>query len=310
MKRIILVIALFAFFLCGCTQKRETTRGFALDTFINITTDKKDTEKSREALRMCRNYEKLLSRTDTESQLYKINEGAALSNEEIKNIIEAAFSLSETSQGAFDITVARLSELWNVKERTVPPSAKEIKEALGKSGYKKVSLSPFYLGEAKLDLGAAAKGYIADRIKEYYIKEGIYNVCADLGGNVFVLGEYTVGIRNPFSPDELYAKITLKDKSAVTSGAYQRYFEYEGKRYHHIINPKTGYPADSGLASVTVISEKSFDADMLSTAIFVLGEQGLSLASDYGADAIIITDSGDFKTTDGFIEKYNFRILK
>ena len=187
-----------------------------------------------------------------------------------------------------------------------------------------------------------AKGYIADRLAEKFKEKGIGNVIIDLGGNVAVLGEYTVGIRNPSSPDEVFATITLKDKSAVTSGAYQRYFEYEGKRYHHIIDPRTGYPSQSGLssvtvispsspavqvasvniidsrtgcpsesgiASVTVISPSSMHADALSTAIFILGEDALSLCDEFDdTDALIITDKGDVVTTDNFSEKYNLQI--
>ena len=158
-------------------------------------------------------------------------------------------------------------------------------------------------------MGAVAKGYIADKLAEYFKEKGVDNVIIDLGGNVEVLGEYTVGIRNPSSPDEVFATIKLKDKSAVTSGAYQRYFEYEGKRYHHIIDPRTGYSSRSGIASVTVISPSSMHADALSTAIFILGEEAISLCSEFpDTDALIITDDADIITTDNFEEKYNLSI--
>ena len=157
-------------------------------------------------------------------------------------------------------------------------------------------------------MGAVAKGYIADKLAEYFREKGVEKAIIDLGGNVVLIGEYKVGIRSPFNPEEIFATITAKDKSAVTSGAYQRYFEYEGKRYHHIIDPRTGYPSDSGIASVTVISPSSMQADALSTAIFVMGKDSISLCDIFpDTDAIIIMENGDVITTENFEKKYNLK---
>ena len=155
-------------------------------------------------------------------------------------------------------------------------------------------------------MGAVAKGYIADRLIGHFKKNNVTDVIVDLGGNVALLGEHTVGIRNPFSSDEVFAVIKLKDKSAVTSGAYQRYFIHNQKRYHHIIDPRTGKCADSGIASVTVVSPSSMWADALSTSIFILGEDALSLCKEFpDTDALIINENGTVITTDGFEEKYD-----
>ena len=144
------------------------------------------------------------------------------------------------------------------------------------------------------------------KLIEEFRNDNIENVIVDLGGNVALIGQFTVGIRNPFNPDEIFATISLKDKSAVTSGAYQRYFEYDGKRYHHIIDPRSGCPADSGIASVTVISPSSIEADALSTAIFILGKDSISLCSQFpDTDAFIIMNDGSTVTTDNFAEKYS-----
>ena len=124
-----------------------------------------------------------------------------------------------------------------------------------------------------------------------------------------LIGEYTVGIRDPFNPEEILATISLKDKSAVTSGSYQRYFEYDKKRYHHIIDPRTGYPSDSGIASVTVISPSSMEADALSTAIFIMGKDSISLCRKFpDTDAFIIMEDGSTYQTENFAKKYSLNL--
>ena len=301
-KLLFLLIPLLLF--VGCGEKRETVQGFSLDTFISFTTDKKDKEKSEEALSLCREYEKIFSRTNEKSELYGVNKKEKAPTGELMDLIEFGKSFSEKTGGAFDITVSPLSDLWNVKEREKPPTEEEIAQALKKTGYEKITLSPFKLHDAEIDLGAIAKGYIADKLTLFFKNENTDNVIIDLGGNVAVIGEYTVGIRDPFLPNELFAKITLKDKSAVTSGAYQRYFEYEGKKYHHIIDARNGKCAEAGFSSVTVISESSLYADALSTAVFILGEDGFSLAEEFGADVLAITNDKKVKTTPKFREKY------
>ncbi len=312
MKKIILLVLVSLLVLSGCesTQERITKQSFAFDTVVSISADKKDKEHIDRAIGLCNEYENIFSRTRNESELYKINNSSVHTlSPHMENVLEFSLDFSEMTGGAFDITVAPLSKLWNVNSRKEPPSEAEVKEALNKVGYEKLSLSPFSLNGATLDLGAVAKGYIADKLAEHFKEKGVDNVIIDLGGNVVVLGEYTVGIRNPSFPDEVFATITLKDKSAVTSGAYQRYFEYEGKRYHHIIDPRTGFPSDSAIASVTVISPSSMQADALSTAIFILGKDAISLCDEFpDTDAIIITDKGDVITTDNFDKKYNLQI--
>ena len=312
MKKYFLLLSLAFLLLTGCksTQERITKQSFAFDTVVSITADEKDKEHVDSALELCNEYENIFSRTSPESELYKINISAKKDlSPHMKNVVGFSLDFSEKTKGAFDITVAPLSTLWNVNSRKEPPTEAEVKVALSTVGYERLSLSPFSLNGAMLDLGAVAKGYIADKLAESFKEKGVDNVIIDLGGNIVVLGEYTVGIRNPSSPDEVFATIRLKDKSAVTSGAYQRYFEYEGKRYHHIIDPRTGYSAQSGISSVTVISPSSMHADALSTAIFILGEDALSLCNEFtDTDALIITDNGDVITTDGFDEKYNLQL--
>jgi len=296
-----------AVMLSSCTEKKVTRQSFAFDTVVNITADEKYQKEISEAFSLCQDYEKIFSRTNEKSELYLINKGEITApSQEIKEVLEFSLSMSDFTDGAFDITVAPLVDLWDVNKRTSPPSQDEIEKAREIVGYKKVSEEPFSLGGTSLDMGAVAKGYIADKLTDYFRGKGVEDAIIDLGGNVALIGEHTVGIRNPKKPDEIFAVMTLHDKSAVTSGAYQRYFEYEGKRYHHIIDPRSGNCADSVIASVTVISPSSMQADALSTAIYILGEDALSLCESFpDTDAIIIKEDGKVVTTDGFSDKYH-----
>ena len=237
-----------------------------------------------------------------------LNNNSAKPDEDIEKALEFSLEMSRLTDGAFDVTVAPLVDLWNIKERKAPPTAEEIEKARTSVGYSEVSVHPFNLSQRKLDMGAVAKGYIADKVAEDFKESGVQNAVIDIGGNVVLIGEYSVGIRDPFSPDEIFATITIKDKSAVTSGAYQRYFEHDGKRYHHIIDPRTGYPSDSGIASVTIISSSSMQADALSTSIFILGKDSISLCNEFpDTDALIIMENGEIITTEGFEKKYNLK---
>lgn len=294
---------------CG-SSKRITKQSFAFDTVISITADKSSESLIETALSMCGDFENIFSRTKNESELSQINKKETTNlSPHLQAVMDFSFRFSELTDGAFDVTVAPLSDLWNVNKRTVPPTNEEISTALRRTGYEKVTLSPFDTGGTAIDLGAVAKGYIADELVRYFKENDAENIIIDLGGNVALIGQYTVGIRNPFNPEEVFAKITVEDKSAVTSGSYQRYFEYEGKRYHHIIDPRTGKCADKGIASVTVVSPCSMHADALSTAIYVSGEDALSLCSEFpDTDAIIIKDDGQVITTDNFKEKYNLEL--
>ncbi len=305
----LLVVMALTFTLTSCADKKITRQSFAFDTVLTITADEKYQDEISEAFRMCQDYELIFSRTNEGSELYKLNAGTLdAPSQKLKNVIEFSLTMSEFTDGAFDVTITPLVDLWNIKERTTPPTDDEIKKAQEKVDYKKVTLEPFSLGGTSLDMGAVAKGYIADKLVEHFKSKGVDDAIIDLGGNVAIIGEHTVGIRDPKNPDSVFAVMTIKDKSAVTSGGYQRYFEHDGKRYHHIIDPRTGRSADSGIASVTVVSPASVFADALSTSIYILGEDALSLCSNFPyTDAIIIKEDGTVITTDGFAEKYNLQ---
>ena len=309
----IIFIMILAISFCSCQNTSSITKqAFYFDTLISITTDQKYVKQAENAFSVCSELENTFSRTKEGSELWLLNNKKLTSlSPDLRNVLDFSLSVSSMTDGAFDITIAPLCDLWNVKERTAPPHKEDIQKLLPLVNYKKVSLNPLNTNDASIDLGAVAKGYAADIITKHLKDNGVKNAIIDLGGNISLIGEYTVGIRNPFNPDSLYAKISLKNKSAVTSGAYQRYFEYEGKRYHHIIDPRTGSCADQGILSVTVISGSSMEADALSTAIYVMGESGIKLLENFpDTDALLITEKGTVITTAGFKEKYQLELFE
>lgn len=200
-------------------------------------------------------------------------------NESMTAVLEKAFQVSEQTDGAFDLTIAPLSELWNIKVAKRPPEPECILEALSKTGYDKVDLCGstlvFSMEGSGVDMGAVGKGYTAEILQKKLQENGCQSAVINLGGNIALIGRkgeeaFSIGIRSPFSGGIL-GLLTVCNISVVTSGGYERYFEYEGVRYHHLLDPKTGYPALSGIESVTVLCTDPVMADILSTALYVSG---------------------------------------
>lgn len=233
-------------------------------------------------------------------------------SDEVFMLLEKALEISRASNGAFDITVRPLTKLWNFGfgKDTVPESA-GIASAKSLVCYDSLVLDSTnktaFLKKpgAKLDLGGIAKGYAADEAKRILLENGTARALINFGGNVVAVGNsfenapWKIGIQNPLSDrGESVLTIELSDRSVVTSAVNERFFIRGGKRYHHILNPLTGNPAQSGLLSASVISENSMLADALSTAAFVLGaKEGIKLIRRYGAEAIFITENGDILTS-------------
>ncbi|MBR2489389.1 MAG: FAD:protein FMN transferase [Clostridia bacterium] len=301
-------LALLLFSLCGCEEnnKNSQTR-FLLDTVVTLTADCND-EILSGAFELCENYEKMLSRTIKESDVQKLNssEGFITVSEETAEIIEKALYYSELSNGKFDITVYSVSSLWDFNNQIVPDRS-EIAEALQNIDYQSIEIEEncVNLNGRQIDLGGIAKGYIADRLKDYFTGNGTDSGIINLGGNIVVFGDdYKIGIQKPFSND-ISATLHLKNCSAVTSGIYQRYIKSGDKIYHHIIDPDTGYGVENELAGVTIIGESSFDCDALSTVCMLLGtENGKKLIENTdGFEAVFIDRKGKFTITDGLFKK-------
>lgn len=274
-------------------------------------------------------YETLFSRTLAESEVSSVNAAsynssdAAISftiSEQLRDILELSLYYGNLSHGALDVSIGSLSSLWdfsNPEHTSLVPSEASIQEALPLVNYEKILLDgntlTFQTAGMQLELGAVAKGYIADRVKEFLLSQGVTSAIINLGGNILLVGEkpdgtaFHVGIQKPFeSRDSVVAAITeLKNCSMVSSGIYERYFyDAEGNFYHHILNPETGYPCDTGLLQVTIVSPDSVTGDALSTACFALGlTKGMELIHSLeNVYAVFITSDGELHFSDGFLE--------
>jgi thiamine biosynthesis lipoprotein len=241
-------------------------------------------------------------------------------HEDTIELIERALYFCELSGGAFDITVGPLVKLWDIGgDDPRLPSGAELDAVLPLIAWQGIVIDreagTVFLARKgmRLDLGAIAKGYAADEAARIIRAARIPRAVIDLGGNILALGEKTgkkpwrVGIQNPLDDRGSYMGILeVRDKTLVTSGIYERYSEIKGKRYHHILSTADGYPVENGLLSVTVVAEKSADADALSTALFALGyEKGKALAESLdGVYAIFVFDDMSIRGSQGALDNF------
>lgn len=312
---------LFFFCLCflfGCQQNTppKTISGFYFDTFVTIQIyeDCSD-EVLNECIRLCQYYDTLLSKTNPESEIYQINHAAGRPfpcSAETISLISEAITYAECSGGRINPTIAGVSSLWNFSDHPAVPATENIQNALIHVDYHNITTSETEVTlsdpETSLDLGFIAKGFIADQIKEYLLSQGIENALINLGGNIVVMGTkgdgslFHIGIEKPFSNGEIIRSLTISDVSVVTCGIYERYFYENDVLYHHILDPSTGYPVETNLYSVTILSSDSSKADALSTTCFLLGtEEGLALIEETeDAEAMFITSDYTVITSSGF----------
>lgn len=315
-KTLSAVLTASALLLTGCSGAKSSTQtdqdltytDMLFDTVIKIQILDPADESILDGLKkLCEKYDTMLSTTNTDSELYKLNHANGQPftvSSETANLIQEGIHYSELSGGAFDLTIEPVSALWDFKaDKPTVPSSDAIAQAVSHVDYTKVDIQDNTVTledpEAGIDLGAIAKGYIADQVKTYLKKQGIKHAIINLGGNVDVIGtkpdgsKYNIGIQKPFDESgEAITSVQLKDQTVVTSGIYERYFKKNGKLYHHILDPRTGYPCENNLYSVSIITDSSTKADALSTTCFLLGyEKGMELIQSMdGVEAIFITD--------------------
>lgn len=311
MKKII-VIFLILTILTGCINKQPLSKSqLVLDTQVKITIyDNISSNILDECFKICKDYELIFSRTNSKSELYKLNHGDKSKpiklSDNLAEVIKIGLYYSKLSSGNFDISIGRVIDLWDFKATNPKlPESNELNKALNTVNYQNIELNDnvitFKNPNTIIDLGAIAKGYIADRIKDYLIKQHVTSALIDLGGNILCIGNkedrnFKIGVRDPKNDTNILT-LDIDDKSVVTSGIYQRYFVLDDKYYHHILNPKTGYSYDNDLASVTIISDLSVDGDALSTVCFTLGkDRGIEFINQLdGVEAIFIdTDNQIF----------------
>lgn len=269
-------------------------------------------------------YEYMISKNIKGTELNKVNDNAGIApvkvSKDIIEMIKLGLKYADVTKGKFDISVGPLVDLWGIgTDFAHLPTDAEIKEKMALINYKKIIINEkdqtVYLTDKgmEIDLGAIAKGYIADRLKELIQKEGYKSAIINLGGNVLTVGtkpnsdNWNIGVRNPESDaGSTMGILKLKDNSIVSSGVYERFFIENNVRYHHIINATTGYPEQNNMLSVSIISERSVDGDALSTTVFLLGlKEGYKyIESLDGIGAVFIMSDHSVYVTSSLQDKF------
>ena len=248
------------------------------------------------------------------SDVYRINKGSgtqvSVSPDTVK-IIGQCIDISDDCGGVFDITIGNVTKLWDFGGNNQRlPSDDEIETALGSVGYKNVSISGNAVQIKKgqsLDLGAVGKGFVCDKIKELLDKGRTKSAVVSVGGSLLIYGNrtFSVGIVNPDNDKQSMGTLKLKDTCVSTSGNYEKYFEQDGKRYHHILNATTGYPATSEFKSVTVVCESGLISDALSTVCYIAGyRKSIEILKKFDAEAVFIFNNNAVRVTDGLSGKF------
>ncbi len=330
--------ALFTGLLSGCTSASNDTitkSGFYFNTVISITLyDSSKEQLLEDCFDLAQTYENYFSNTIPDSDISRINASGGTPvtvHEETADLLKTGLSYCELSGGKFDLTIGQLSDLWDFStkallEEATPsmiPSEEDIQAALATVDYHCIEINGNEVTltnpDARLDLGAIAKGYIADQMKAYLNEKGVTSGYINLGGNVLVLGPkadgsaYKIGIQKPF--DETGASIAaveVRDETVVSSGVYERCFTVDGVLYHHILDTSTGYPYQNGLLGVTIITKNSVDGDALSTTCFALGlSDGMALIESLpDTEAVFITDDYALHKSSGIGTDIPFQEIK
>lgn len=315
------LLPLFALLLPSCTKKSSpiVRQTFSLDTLITITVYDPGKEKALDqCMKLLDEYHNRFSPNVEGSEVWKVNHRApSVTHMEVSEDLAAMLSrgevFSKMTHGAFDLTVYPLSSLWNFgADEPKRPSDAAIQAAVKKVGYQNLHTKGreliFDKPYTQIDLGSIAKGYIADRLKDFLLKKGVKSALINLGGNLLAVGDkpghvpFRLGLQKPFSlTGETLGIVQVRDISVVTSGVYQRFFREGNTVYSHLLDPRTGYPYQNGLYAVTVFCKSSTDADALSTALFSQGlEKGLYLAEQLkGVEAIFIDKNDKLHFTSG-----------
>ena len=307
---------------CKPAVRKESRTVFALGTVcsIQLFTEKPQTEVEpvlQACIRRLEDLERHVSANAEASTLIDINNMAGLSAvsvpADIYPLFERAAFFAEKTDGAFNPVIGSVVKLWNIGfENARKPEDQDIRNALFRTGYKDLQLTADTVflkkGGMKLDLGAIAKGFAADALARIVQQAGIAHALVDIGGTIATVGKrpdgnlWNIGIRDPrVRQGQPVIAASIENRSISTSGSYERYFEQNGIRYHHILDPATGYPVRNNLIAVSVFSDSATDADALSTACFVLGyEKAVKLLPELsGAEALFIFDDNSVRATGG-----------
>jgi thiamine biosynthesis lipoprotein len=329
--RVIYILLFFSFILILHPPSSQSSNLFkyhqiAMGTVIEITLIADDEEAanktSLQAFQEIKRIETLMSPWLDSSDVTRINRSAGKEwvkvSPETMEVIKKAQEISELSEGGFDITVGPLTELWRkAREKKIPPSIEEVKEKLGLVNFKNIEMDQegkVFLKKKgmAINLGGIAKGYAVDRAFKLLKSLGYRNLIVNAGGDLRVGGfknnqPWSIGIQDPRNPQKIMAKVSVTDTAVATSGDYEKFFLYQGKRYHHIFSPKDGFPTE-GCQSVTILYKDGMTADALATAVFVLGpEKGYTLCQKLeGVDCLIVDQKGKIIISPGLKGRITF----
>ena len=302
---------------------------FAMDTYMSLTAyGAKAQDAVTAAIHEIQRLDAMFSVGNTGSDVTIANtQGSATVSDETVYLVEQSLEISRKTDGAFDITIYPVMELWGFTTKNYKvPQVDELQETLKRVSYENVSLKDHELvlkNNAQIDFGGIAKGYTSSRVMQIFKEYGIEHGMVNLGGNVQTLGTKTdgtawrVAIQSPQGGNQYLGILETSDQAVITSGGYERYFEENGVTYHHIIDPKTGYPSDSDLTSVTIVCADGTKADALSTSFFVMGLQNAESFyenTDLDFDVILLTKDNQIYISEGiaqnFTSDYTVNVLK
>ncbi len=332
--RLFSFILISCLFLTACGDPSAVSHRrsqFLMGTLVEISVIEKDGKLAKTAMqkafREIRRLEKMMSIHIPNSEVSKVNQAAGKDpvavSKELMAVIQRSLFWSEKTAGAFDITIGPAQELWNFDAPSLPLK-NSITDAIEKIDFKKIQLEEqkIYLPKKgmRLNLGAIAKGYAVDKAIDILKENKIQNALINAGGDLKSIGKrsdqlnWKIGLQHPRTSESLLASFSISNNAVATSGDYQKYFEQNGKRYHHILDPKTGSPATTGSMSATVIAKNVMDADALSTAIFVLGsKKGIALLDSLDdIEGLIVDIKGvtSISKNMGSIENFTLKSFK
>ena len=326
MRNVTLIVLLTSIFAFGqVTHKRKL---YMLGSPFEMTVVAKDTIQGNIYIDMAvaevKRIENLISDWIPTTQISQVSKNSGIQpvkvDKEVYDLVERAIKVSQLTSGAFDISYASMDKIWKFDgSMKAMPTPEAIKQSVARIGYQKIVLDAkaqtIYLKEKgmKLGLGGIGQGYIADKIKDLLLSKGCISGIVNVSGDINAWGyqttgkPWTVAIVNPMNKNKVFATFPLENSSVETSGSYEKFVVFDGKRYSHIIDPRTGYPAQ-GVVSVSVFAKQTEIADALATGIFVLGvDVGLNLVNQLkGIGCIIVDDKGEIHTSKNIdIKKFN-----
>ena len=306
----------------GQNNKNASTQIFAMDTYMELTAYGKNSEDAvRAAKEEIERLDALLSTGNDKSEIGQLNKNKkGQISADTQYLLNRSLTIYEETDGAFDITIYPVMKAWGFTDDNFRvPDADELKDLLTLTdasdiSYDKETLQiAFKKDGMQIDFGGIAKGYTSARIMDIFLACGIKSGLVNLGGNVQALGtkkdgsSWRVAVQDPQDTDQYLGVLSIQDKAMITSGGYERYFEQDGRTYHHIIDPKTGYPMENGLISVSIVTADGTLADGLSTSVFIMGKEA---ATEYWRnhsdefDMILMTDDREIYVTEGIADSF------